>query len=105
MKIKFDTDDNLPLNKELKLHMLTIIVRSVFEILSQTLFRGLFVWIIKMLQYEKIDISEEIDTNKTRASKECMLCHYCYFKDVEFKFKPHVCTKCQDTLMTAYVLY
>ena len=57
-----------------------------------------------MLQYEKIDISEGIDTNKTRASKECMLCHYCYFKDVEFKFKLHVCTKCQDTLMTAYEL-
>ena len=31
MKINFDTDDNLPLNKQLKLHMLTIIVRSVFE--------------------------------------------------------------------------
>ena len=31
MKIKFDTDDNLPLNKPLKLHVLTIIVRSVFE--------------------------------------------------------------------------
>ena len=31
MAIKFDTDDNLPLNKQLKLHMLTVIVRSVFE--------------------------------------------------------------------------
>ena len=31
MKIKFDTGDNLPLNKPLKLRMLTIIVRSVFE--------------------------------------------------------------------------
>ena len=31
MKIKFDTDDDLPLNKPLKLHMLTIVVRSVFE--------------------------------------------------------------------------
>ena len=31
MKIKFYTDDNLPLNKQLKLHMLTIIVRSSFE--------------------------------------------------------------------------
>ena len=31
MKIKLDTDDNLPLNKQLKLHMLTIIVRSVSE--------------------------------------------------------------------------
>ena len=31
MKIKFNSDDDLPLNKLLKLHMLTIIVRSVFE--------------------------------------------------------------------------
>ena len=30
-KIKFDIDDDLPLNKPLNLHMLTIIVRSVFE--------------------------------------------------------------------------
>ena len=31
MKIKFHSDDDLPLNKILKLHMLTIIVRSIFE--------------------------------------------------------------------------
>ena len=31
MKIKFNTDDNLPLNKPLKLHLLTIIVRYIFE--------------------------------------------------------------------------
>ena len=31
MKIKFDTDNDLPLNKPLKLHMVTIIVRSVFQ--------------------------------------------------------------------------
>ena len=31
MKIKFGIDDDLPLNKLLNLHMLTIIVRSVFE--------------------------------------------------------------------------
>ena len=31
MKIKFNSDDNLPLNKALKLHNLTIIIRSVFE--------------------------------------------------------------------------
>ena len=31
MKIKFDSDDNLPLNKLLKFHALTIIIRSVFE--------------------------------------------------------------------------
>ena len=31
MKIKFNTDDNLPLNKPLKLHLLTIIVKCIFE--------------------------------------------------------------------------
>ena len=31
MKIKFSSDDNLPLNKTLKLHNITIIIRSVFE--------------------------------------------------------------------------
>ena len=31
MKIKFNSDDNLPLHKILKLHMLAEIVRSVFE--------------------------------------------------------------------------
>ena len=30
MKIKFNLDDDLPLNKTLKLHNLTTIVRSVF---------------------------------------------------------------------------
>ena len=30
MKINFDSDDDLPLNKILKFHMLTIIVRSIF---------------------------------------------------------------------------
>ena len=28
-----------------------------------------------MLQYERIDISEGIDIDKTNASKECMLSH------------------------------
>ena len=31
MKIKFDTDDNLPLNKTLKLYNTAIVVRSAFE--------------------------------------------------------------------------
>ena len=31
MKIKFNFDDNSPLNEMLKLHMLTVVVRSLFE--------------------------------------------------------------------------
>ena len=59
---------------------------------------------MKILQYEKISISEGTDTNKTSAPKKCMLCHYWYFKDVGFKFEPHVGNKCHDVLMTAYEL-
>ena len=31
MKIKFNSDDNLPLNKILKIHNMTIVIRSDFE--------------------------------------------------------------------------
>ena len=31
MKIKFNSDDSLPLNKPLNFHNMTIIIRSVFE--------------------------------------------------------------------------
>ena len=31
MKIKFNSDDHLPLNKPLKFHAMTIIIRYVFE--------------------------------------------------------------------------
>ena len=54
-----------------------------------------------MLQYQIIDVSEGIDTNKTSLSKECILFHYWYFKYLGFKFEPHVCNKCH-VLMTAY---
>ena len=57
-----------------------------------------------MLQYQKIDVSEGIDVNKTIASKECELCHYWFFKDVGFKFEEHVCNKCHDLLTIAYSL-
>ena len=33
-----------------------------------------------------------------------MICHYWYFKDVEFRFEQHVCNKCHDVLKTAYEL-
>ena len=29
-----------------------------------------------MLEYDRIDISEGIDVNKTSASKECDICRY-----------------------------
>ena len=57
-----------------------------------------------MMRYEKIDVSEWIDVNKTSASKECKLCHYWLFKDVGFKFEEYVYNKCHDLLTMAYSL-
>ena len=37
-----------------------------------------------MLEYDKKDISEGIDINKTNASKECDICHYWYFLSKNF---------------------
>ena len=44
-----------------------------------------------MLEYNRIDISEGIDVNKTSASEEGNICHYCYFKDIVFKYEPYLC--------------
>ena len=44
-----------------------------------------------MLEYHRIDISEGIDDNKTNFSKECMLCHYWYFLDENFSYRPYLC--------------
>ena len=52
----------------------------------------------KNATYQKIDVSEGIDINKTRASKECELCYYWYFKEIGFKFEEHVFNKCHDLL-------
>ena len=51
-----------------------------------------------MMQYNKIDISDRIDVNKTSASKKCGLCHYWLFKDIGFEFEEHVCNECHDLL-------
>ena len=52
-----------------------------------------------MLQYERIDISEGIDFDKTNKSVECTICHYWYFKDIGFEYQPYVCNGCHDFSM------
>ena len=53
-----------------------------WKIVSTNLFRGVFFWVVKMPQYNRIDVSEGIDSNKTIESKEYMLCHYWYFDHI-----------------------
>ena len=57
-----------------------------------------------MLQYERIDVSEGIDLNKSDKSKECMICHYWYFKDIDYKYESLVSNACHDLSMVFYDL-
>ena len=52
-----------------------------------------------MLYYDKIDVSERIDVNKTDPSKECNVCHYWRFLNFSFKFQPNVSNRCLGLLM------
>ena len=67
MKIKFDSDDNLPLNKILKFRILTIIIRNIFEKDGKyypQIFLDDCLYEIQMLEYNRVDVSEGINVNK-----------------------------------------
>ena len=52
-----------------------------------------------MLYFDRIGVSEGIDVNRRKESKECDVCHYCYFLNKSFKFQPIVCNRCHDLSM------
>ena len=52
-----------------------------------------------MSYYDRIDISEGIDVNKTSASKEYINCYYWCFLYKRFKFQLDVCNGCHDVLI------
>ena len=58
---------------------------------------------VKMLCYDRIDVSEEIDVNQTSQSKECDISHYFfiffYFFNRGFKFQINICNRCHDLLI------
>ena len=53
---------------------------------------------------KKLIFQRGIDLNKTTVSKEFILGHYWYFKNIGYKFESHVCNKYHDVLVTAYEL-
>ena len=54
-----------------------------------------------MLEYERIDISEGININKTNKSKEFDICHYWYFLDKNFNYEKYLCNECHDLMQKA----
>ena len=67
--------------------------------IATSFLRRMFIRIMKMLYYDRIDVSEGNDVNKASASKECDICHYWYFLNYSFKFQPNACNRCHDLLM------
>ena len=49
-----------------------------------------------MIEYERINISERIDVDKTNRSKECTFCHYWYFLHKSFSYGPYICDDCYN---------
>ena len=56
-----------------------------------------------MLEYNTIDVSEEIDIDNTNLSKECDICHYWYFKDIGCKYEKDLCNGCHDLMQKAMI--
>ena len=54
-----------------------------------------------MLEYDRIDISEGIDIEKTNKSKECNIFHYWYFLDKNFNYEKYLCNGYHDLMQKA----
>ena len=55
-----------------------------------------------MLEYHRIDISEDIDINKCKeTSRKCSLCKFYYFLDKNFKHGSYLCDGCYDMSIKA----
>ena len=52
-----------------------------------------------MLYFNRIDIFEGNDVDKTNASKEFDIFHYWLFLNYSFKFQPNTCNRCHNFLM------
>ena len=87
-----NTDDDIPLNKKLKFPSLSIII-YVCKFIQLNVCMN-----YKMLEYDRIDISEEIDVDMSDKSKECMLCHYWYFLNKNFSYGPYLCDGCYNIM-------
>ena len=56
-----------------------------------------------MLEYDRIDISEGLDVNKTNLPKECNIYHYWSFKDIGFKYEKYLCNACHDLMQKTMI--
>ena len=95
-RVNIDSYNFLPIEKTLPFHNVIIFITSVFSKNQNHYYYNIFlVWgsyedkpctqlfwmndcTLYMLYFDRIDVSEGIDVNKTSESKECNICHYWY---------------------------
>ena len=54
-----------------------------------------------MLEYDRINMSEGVDVNKFNGLCECIICHYWYFLEINFRFQAKLCDGYHDLLQKA----
>ena len=52
-----------------------------------------------MLYFDRIEVSEGVDVNKTSESNKCDVCHYWHFSNNFSRLQPNLCNGCHDLLM------
>ena len=97
------------LEKTSILHNVIILIKLVFNKDKNNYYYNIFFKKcsynnINRLYYDRIDVSEGIDVNKTSASEEYNICHYWYFLDKEFRFQPYIDNGCHDVLIMSISL-
>ena len=95
MKIKFNSDDGLPLNKPLKFHAMTIIIRPVFEeggkLYPQVFQMTLCMNYKKCCNTKKLIFQKELMLIKLVDKKNVMLVIIGILKILVFKYEPYFC--------------
>ena len=87
-KIRFNSDNNLSLKKELEMHgvVITFFICMIYpQILLDECLYKLAEQIFQVLYDNRTDVSEGINVDKTSASKECIIYQYWYFLDKRFR--------------------
>ena len=79
MKNKFNTDDNIPLNKIIYLPTITITIRSITKKDNK--------------YYPQVFLDD--------LSIECDICHYRYFLDKNFNYEKYLGNECHDLMQKA----
>ena len=73
-------------------------MKIIIIIANKRFFKNVHINNIKML-YDRIEVSEGIDVNKTSASNKYIICHNWYFLDKRTKLQLEVYNGCHNVLL------